>query len=368
MKIVHIALGKVNTTKMNGVNRVIHNLAENQIKLGHEVTIWGITKNPIHNYTARNYKTKLFLNYSSLLFPKGMNKKIKTTSPGTVFHFHGGFIIQFYFIAKRIKHYGFSYVFTPHGCYNTVAMKRGFWKKFLFSYFFDRSIVKNAKSIHFVGESEIDSAKKIFDFDSFKMIPNGQTLKKSELSVKKNDIIVFGFCGRIDIKTKGLDILLNGFSNYLKEIGTKKAELWIIGDGREKNTLKSLAKKLGITNQVRFWGSVFGSSKIELMQKFDFIVLNSRNEGFPGVILEAAALGIPSIISKETNMAFYIKKYNTGYVLKENDSKHIKETLKTATEFIINKNTHPFHLNSRKMVAKEFDWELITLRVTKMYV
>ena len=72
MEIVHIVLGKVNTNKMNGVNKVVDNLAKNQIELGHNVTIWGITKNPIHSYPERNYHTVLFLDRSKFLLPKGI--------------------------------------------------------------------------------------------------------------------------------------------------------------------------------------------------------------------------------------------------------------------------------------------------------
>jgi glycosyltransferase involved in cell wall biosynthesis len=370
MEIVHVVLGKVNTHKMNGVNKVIDNLAKNQTDLGHQVTIWGVTKNPVHNYPMRNYQTELFLNRSTFLLPKGLKNRLTEISLGTVFHFHGGFIPQFFFIAMLLKNNGFSYVFTAHGSYNAVAMERSYWKKKLFVWLFDKAIVKHAKSLHFIGESEIEGAKKIFDFSKFELIPNGQRIVESQISKQRErkGAAIFGFCGRLDIKTKGLDLLLEGFAQYINQTGNKEVELWIIGDGKERKRLDQLVLALGISAQVVFLGSVFGEQKIELIRKFDFMMLTSRNEGLPGVVLEAAALGIPSIVSKETNMAAYLNKYNAGFVLEENNSFHIQKSLKTATELIKNNKIEPIKIGAIKMVIAEFDWRVIASRVAKMYV
>lgn len=370
MEIVHVVLGKVNTNKMNGVNKVVDNLAKNQTELGHQVTVWGVTKNPIHNYPVRNYSTELFLDRSKFLLPVGIRKALNSLASGTVFHFHGGFIPQFFFIAMLLKAHGFSYVFTSHGSYNTVAMERSYWKKKLFVWFFDKAIVRNAKSMHFIGESEIEGAQQLFDFSHFELIPNGQHFDAPQFSSKKeiNRFTIFGFCGRLDIKTKGLDLLFKGFSQYVKETQNKQAELWMIGDGEERTVLEQLAQDLGIKEQVRFWGSVFGEQKIDLMRKLDFMVLTSRNEGLPGVVLEAAALGVPSIVSKETNMASYLNKYHAGLTLEVNDPAHIQESLKMATESRVNKKMQAFKLGAMSMISKEFDWRLIASRVSEMYV
>ncbi len=370
MEIVHVVLGKVNTHKMNGVNKVVDNLAKNQIELGHQVTIWGITKNPDNDYSERIYDTKLFLNSTKFLVPKGMIKAIKTVAPGTVFHVHGGFIPQFFLITIFLRIYGFSYVFTSHGSYNSVAMERSYWKKMLYVWFFDSAIVSHAKSMHFIGESEIEGAKELFDFSNYELIPNGQSFDDHLLPPKRNldRFTVFGFCGRLDIKTKGLDLLFKGFAQYVQETQNDQVELWIIGDGEERVVLEKIAIKLGIADQVRFWGSVFGERKRELIRKFDFMVLTSRNEGLPGVVLEAAALGVPSIVSQETNMAAYLLKYHAGLALAENDPKNIQASLKFATQSRLNKRIQSFKLGAMNMVAKEFDWKSIASRVSQLYV
>ena len=370
MEIVHIVLGKVNTNKMNGVNKVVDNLAKNQIELGHNVTIWGITKNPIHSYPERNYHTVLFLDRSKFLLPKGIRKALKEVKNGTVFHFHGGFIPQFFFVAMVLKSKGFSYVFTSHGSYNKVAMERNYWKKRIFIRLFDKALVNEAKSMHFIGKSEIAGAQDVFNFSDYALIPNGQSFNMELFSQKRNlsGMTIFGFCGRLDIKTKGLDILFEGFAKFLEVSQNRKAELWVIGEGPEKQTLERFSTQLGIADNIRFWGSVFGERKLKLMRNLDYMVLSSRNEGLPGVILEAAALGVPSIVSKETNMADYLEKYTAGFSLEENNSEQIQKSMQKATETKMNNRLEELQIGAVQMVLKEFDWRSIAARVTKMYV
>jgi glycosyltransferase involved in cell wall biosynthesis len=370
MEIVHVVLGKVNTNKMNGVNKVVDNLARNQTDLGHRVTIWGITKNPVHNYPVRNYHTELFFDRSKFSLPKGIQMVLGFIPKGTVFHFHGGFIPQFYFIAKLLRSKGFSYAFTSHGSYNTVAMERSYWKKKLFIQLFDKSLVTHAKSMHFIGASEIEGAQKLFDFKNFALIPNGQSFDEAQIPVTSdlNRFMVFGFCGRLDIKTKGLDLLFQAFAQFVKESQNTQVELWMLGDGEERKTLETLAKSLGVEDQIRFWGSVFGDKKLDLMRKFDFMVLTSRNEGLPGVILEAAALGVPSIVSKETNMASYLNKYESGLVLEKNDADHIHGAIKRAVEMRKSNEIQALKTASIAMISKEFDWKGIASQVVEMYV
>ena len=174
MEIIHVILGKANPNRMNGVNKVVNSIATFQKKLGHKVSVWGITKNPVHDYPERNYDTILFKEKSKFFMPKGMLSQINKQSKETTFHFHGGFIPQFILISKFILKRGAKYVFTPHGSYNTIAMERSNWKKKLYVLLYEKKMVENAKSIHFIGKSEIEGAKELFTINNYQLVPNGQ--------------------------------------------------------------------------------------------------------------------------------------------------------------------------------------------------
>ena len=368
MEIIHIILGKAHTNKMNGVNKVVNSLAIHQTELGHKVTVWGITKNPVHNYVDRVYSTCLFKRNHDFLIPKGMVDAINELEPGVVFHFHGGFIPVFFLISQELTKKGFEYLFTPHGSYNQVAMKRNFWKKRLFIFLFENKLVANAKSVHFIGESEIEGAQKLFSLSNFCLIPNGQETSSIFIpSINAEDNLVVGFCGRLDIQTKGLDLLFKGFAKYVENTAKTDAELWIIGDGPEAIVLKKLAQDLGIQTQVKFLGSIYDQEKMDVIKRLDFMMLTSRNEGLPGVVLEAASIGVPSIVSKETNMKSYVNTYNAGLVLEQNTPDFISESLNIANQIKAQSKMRQLKIGAYKMVVDAFNWKSIANRLVLEY-
>ena len=88
---------------------------------------------------------------------------------------------------------------------------------------------------------------------------------------------------------KGHDILLN----TIKSLNDDRFHLTIIGEGVDKKSLKNLGKELNISSQVDFIG--FKSNPYPYMHQADLFVLSSRYEGFPNVVLEAMACGIPIV-------------------------------------------------------------------------
>jgi len=370
MEIVHIILGKANPNRTNGVNKVVNSLATYQTKKGVKISIWGITKNPIHDYPDRNYKTILFKETSKIFLPKGIKEAIQTKDKSTVFHFHGGFLPQFILITRLILKQGLSYVFTPHGSYNTIAMKRSNWKKKMYISLFEKELVENAKALHFIGKSEIEGAEELFQFKNYYLVPNGQNPDEVEISIiskKQNSFPIFGFCGRLDVETKGLDLLLKGFAEYLDNSG-KKGELWLIGDGKEKELLVSLAQNLNITNQIKFLGSLYGKEKIEKMNQLDYFMLTSRNEGLPGVVLEASVLGVPCIVSKETNMGDYITQHQAGICLEQNTVATIAVAMQTASNWKRIGKIKRISKNAKQMIENQFNWKTIVQNLEQLYV
>jgi len=69
--------------------------------------------------------------------------------------------------------------------------------------------------------------------------------------------------------------------------------LHLVGDGDEEEKLKALAVELGITDRVTFEGHK--TNPYPYMKKADLFILTSEHEGFPNVLLEANALGLPVV-------------------------------------------------------------------------
>ncbi len=180
MKIIHLVLGKANPERMNGVNKVAHNLATTQTNLGYDVTLWGITGSLEKNYPNRNYKTELFQSIKSRFsIHESIIKAIENLSKDVIIHMHGSFIKEFYHISKLLKKHHIPYVYTSHGSLGPAAMQRNAFMKKYYFLFVEKTILKNAKVVHLLGKSEVNNVANLLPKSSNTvMIPNGQNLSQ----------------------------------------------------------------------------------------------------------------------------------------------------------------------------------------------
>ena len=367
MKIVHLVLGKANPNRMNGVNKVAHKLATNQHALGYDAMVWGIANDLKHNYPERDYTTALFLQQKNpFAISNELKQAIRELSPQTVFHFHGAFIPVFYTISRLLKKHNIPYFYTPHGSLTEGAMQKSNWKKKLYTRLFEQGVILNAKAIHVLGIMEAEYITRQFQEANQVLVPNGQDFSEiPKLEKPDNSIPHFGFCGRLDINHKGLDLLLQGFKMYLSS--GLKGKLFFIGNGKDRSWMEEEAKKLGINDSIHFYGARYGDEKYTTLSLCDVFVHTSRMEGFPLAVLEAAAIGKPCLLSRATSVVPFIKKYNAGFALRNNTPSEIYSAM-TKAAFLHNKGElSPMGENAARMVKEVFNWKDISLKLVAAY-
>jgi glycosyltransferase involved in cell wall biosynthesis len=360
MKIIHIVLGKANPNRMNGVNKVVHSLSTVQKKMGHDVEILGLTNTPEIDKVERNYDISFYKRKKFLLDINLKNYIKKIDSGNAIVHIHGGFIIDFYFTAKLLNKKNIRYIFTSHGAYNEEAFKKSFYVKKIFFYFFDSYVLNHAWKVQFLGKSEYQYIDSLITSISKVLIPNGQNMDELNFSYTKiysTKRPVFGFLGRIDIHTKGLDYLFDAFLTY--KIDGGKGVLWMVGDGKDLERLKLLSKEYELENDIIFFGSKYGNSKLNLIFNMDIFVHTSRFEGFPMAVLEAAGLRRPLLVSEGTNFGSFVKEYQCGMVIGEGTLNNTPSLLK-AFELLTEGEIKLMQDNAIKMIQKKFNWESIS--------
>jgi glycosyltransferase involved in cell wall biosynthesis len=367
MEIIHIVLGKANPDRLNGVNKVVYQLASNQSKHSINVSIWGITKQLTVNFKERNFETRLFKKSINPFYAKQSLKSDILSKRGiAVFHIHGGWIPVFTALAIFMKKHQIPFVYTPHGAYNKIAMlKSSFLKKIYFT-FFEKMIIKNAKYIHCIGESEVKGINEIYRTNKTFLLPYGFDMEVTkDVLTKKGKSFIIGFVGRLEIYTKGLDLLLVAFKDFQQ--AHPNSTLWLIGDGPQKTILQEMITKLGYNDKVIFFGSKFGKEKEELINGMDVFVHPSRNEGLPTAVLEAAQFGVPCIVSEATNLGSFVKQHQSGIVIENESAASLRIALNNMQRHWNNNTLHLYKINAKKMVNDSFSWNHLIAEFSNIY-
>ena len=154
---------------------------------------------------------------------------------------------------------------------------------------------------HFFSCGEM-AGKFLFRGQPFRFVPNAveadrfcysesvRQVKRRELGL--SDELVLGHAGRLT-EVKNHEFLLKSFACLLKR--RPDAVLLLAGAGEKEESLRALARELGIENSVRFLGS--RGDMAELYQAMDVFVMPSLYEGVPVVGIEAQLAGLPCLFS-----------------------------------------------------------------------
>ncbi|MDA1052819.1 MAG: glycosyltransferase [Planctomycetota bacterium] len=121
--------------------------------------------------------------------------------------------------------------------------------------------------------------------------PIGTAVDRTQLGIAPERRILL-CVGRLH-RQKGFDWLLRLAPELLSRL--PKHDLVIAGDGPERKSLRELATRLGIQNRVHFVG--WRPDVPQWMQEAEILLLPSRWEGMPNVLIEAMGRGLPVVAS-----------------------------------------------------------------------
>lgn len=139
--------------------------------------------------------------------------------------------------------------------------------------------------------------------------------EKINIDFSKNKII-FAFVGRLEEESKRVSRLIKAFNLAIKH--NSNLELWIIGDGKDKNEYLKLTNDLNLIENIKFIGKT--TNPYAYIKNADCIILTSDYEGFPVVYYEALVLGKNIITTINTSdEVVNIKDYAIIVNKNEND-------------------------------------------------
>jgi len=120
------------------------------------------------------------------------------------------------------------------------------------------------------------------------------------------------YVGRLSPE-KNIDTILFAVDCLKKNINV---ELWIVGSGDELDRLERLEKQLGIVRSVKFLGRIpWGDKLFQIMRESDVLVLPSKTEGLPLVLIEAMSQGLPVVASDVGGIPEIVKDEISGLLV-----------------------------------------------------
>ena len=188
-----------------------------------------------------------------------------------------------------------------------------------------RWVYKLADKVIGVSQSVIDHLLKTGEIPEKKgiVIYNPVSVSRENLvRVSNPDKVKFNivYVGRLET-VKNVDSLIKAFANF----NNINAHLTIVGDGREREELEKLAKKLNLENIVKFVG--FQPEPFRFLSSADLFVLPSYSEGFGIAAVEAMFLKIPVLCSNVGGIPEFIHDKNNGFLFDPKDINQLTSLL-----------------------------------------
>ena len=157
-----------------------------------------------------------------------------------------------------------------------------------------------------------------------RMIPHGADPFLFPTKPDYNEIPVILSVGR-SVAKKGLDVLLSQAGHLLQSHVT--AQIWIAGDGSERERLEGLCGGLepSVRSRVKFLGAVSWPDVGALMRRASIFVVPSvqdasgNEDGLPTAILEAMASGLPIVASDIAGVSLVVKHGVNGLLVAPGD-------------------------------------------------
>jgi glycosyltransferase involved in cell wall biosynthesis len=134
-------------------------------------------------------------------------------------------------------------------------------------------------------------------------------------------------CAASMIDRKGFDTLLRGFAHFQSLVGAPEARLVLIGDGRRRQALESLARDLRIAPSTEFVGYL--ANPYPRMAAADVFVLCSHNEGIPNALLEAMYLERAVISTEVGGVGEFVEHGRNGFLIRPGDWQGVGQHLVT---------------------------------------
>jgi glycosyltransferase involved in cell wall biosynthesis len=255
-------------------------------------------------------------------------------------------------------------LYTPHA-FVTLDPEIGRLKHLLYSSA-ERLLAPLARRIICVSETEYEHACGLgIDPLRLRVVHNGisslpaanRARVRAQYGIPEQALVI-GCVARLTHQ-KATERLLSAFAMGVAD--DPQTRLMIVGDGPDRAMLDSLADNLGLSSRIVFTGSADGA---QLMSAFDIFALPSRYEALPYVLLEAAARGLPIVMTDTGGAGSVVREGVNGFIVPQQDA----EALSARLLQLIRQDFQRERMGQRSLeVARSFTADQMVLDTLEVY-
>ncbi|MBR0571635.1 glycosyltransferase family 4 protein [Microvirga sp. STS03] len=184
---------------------------------------------------------------------------------------------------------------------------------------------------------------------------------KAELKISSTDKVLC-FIGRV-VSDKGINELVSAFLNLVNQ--NPNLKLLLIGPLEPELDALNKQTENAVLNHPNICFADYQEDVRPYLAVSDIFVFPSYREGFPNVVMQAGAMGVPCIVSNINGCNEIIEHGKNGLIVPSKDS----EALEDAIHFLLNddKALQQMADVSREIIIKRYDQKYVWQELLKEY-
>jgi len=230
----------------------------------------------------------------------------------------------------------------------------------LTDFFFTRRLINKSRVNLVLSDTELSAVLALGVKSPCKVLPNGiaVSVNLKERHEPKNRI---AFCSRLE-KRKGVAKFIE-LADSFRDEGIK---FEIYGpDGGELEFVQSEVKSRNLSSILEYKGSLQADEVQSVLAQIDLLLLPSKDEPFPMVILEALAVGTPVLVMPSCGFAAKLKRFESSFVADTEDGYGLNDSLnRQKSRHYRNKS----HMEIAQFCATEFGIESVVNQLLGEYM
>ena len=375
MRILTICPHYVPAYHFGGPLNVAHSLSAALVEAGHEVTVCTTNLKTHREVLDVPVDTPLMVDGVEVFYepvawfrywgfsPRLWRRMVREVKRADVVLVHAHYQFANWAGARLARSAGKPYVIFAHGSlhFQGISHQKARLKQ-LYLAVMERLNFQQALFIAFNAPEEREGSR----FGELgKVIPSGIDPAKfaamprpgyfRELFPQLQDKLFILFLGRLDIRQKGLDLLIPAFAR-LKRV-YPGVHLVLAGPDEDAGgkLIGQLARRHGVEEAVTLTGLISGREKLAALQDADLLVLPSRFEGLSIALLEALYAGLPVVVTDRVGLWREVEKNRCGLVASFDE-----DSLAAALNHIAAApDRREMGQRGRQLVASGYTWDRI---------